>query len=146
MAEDDCCGVRDLMKFAVEDAPKFVYTNLDDVELERTIGKEFELSYDFEDYKLKVNKYIEENKNNLAIHKLRNNIPLNESEYKTLEKIFTGELGTKEDYEHNFKDTPFGLLVRRIAKMKREAALKAFSAFINEENLNANQIAFVNIF
>lgn len=28
--------------------------------------------------------------------------------------------------------------------MEREAALKAFSSFINEENLNANQIAFVN--
>src|SRR5690606_35758377 len=82
--------LRDLMKFAVEEAPKFVYTNLDDVELERTIGKEFELSYDFEDYKLKVNKYIEGNKNNIAIHKLRNNIPLTESDYKTLEKIFTG--------------------------------------------------------
>lgn len=136
--------LRDLMKFAVEEAPKFVYTNLDDVELERTIGKEFELSYDFEDYKLKVNKYIEDNKNNIAIHKLRNNIPLTESDYKTLEKIFTGELGTKEDYESNYKNTPFGLLVRRIAKMEREAALKAFSSFINEENLNANQIAFVN--
>lgn len=136
--------LRGLMKFAVTDAPKVVYTNLEDVELDRIVGKDFNLSYDFEDYKLKVNKYIEENKNNVAIHKLRNNIPLYESDYKTLEKIFTGELGTKEDYEKNFKDTPFGLLVRKVAKMERKAALKAFSSFINEENLNANQIAFVN--
>jgi type I restriction enzyme, R subunit len=136
--------LRDLMKFAVVDGPKTVYTNLKDIEQERVIGKEFELSYDFDDYKLKVNKYIEENKNNLAIHKLRNNIPLTEADYSTLEKIFTGELGTREDYESNFKDTPFGLLVRKIAKMEREAALKAFSSFISEENLTVDQIVFVN--
>ncbi|HBF38352.1 MAG TPA: hypothetical protein DDW50_13645, partial [Firmicutes bacterium] len=41
-------------------------------------------------------------------------------------------------------DTPFGLLVRKIAKMDRDAALRAFSSFINEQNLNANQIVFVN--
>jgi len=136
--------LRDLMKFAVTDAPIYVYTNLEDVELERVVGKEFQLNYDLEDYKLKVNRYIEENKNSIAIHKLRNNIPLTEEDYKTLERIFTGEIGTKEDYEKNYKDTPFGLLVRRIAKMERGAALKAFSSFISEENLNANQIAFVN--
>jgi type I restriction enzyme R subunit len=112
--------------------------------MERSVLKEFELNYDFEDYKLKVNKYINENKNNIAIHKLRNNIPLNQSDYKTLEKIFTGELGTREDYEKNFHDTPFGLLVRRIAKLERNATLEAFSSFINEQNLNANQIVFVN--
>lgn len=64
--------------------------------------------------------------------------------YKTLERIFTGELGTKEDYEKNFHDTHFGLLVRKVAKLEREGALKAFSSFINEQNLNANQIAFIN--
>jgi type I restriction enzyme, R subunit len=136
--------LRELMKFAVAEGRKIVYTNLEDAEVERSELKEFQLNYDFEDYKLKVNKYIEENKNNIAIHKLRNNIPLNQTDYKTLERIFTGELGTKEDYEKNFHATPFGLLVRRIAKLEREAALKAFSSFINEQNLNANQIVFVN--
>lgn len=136
--------LRDLMKFAVTEAPKIIYTNLEDAEQERIVGKEFDLSYDFDDYRLKVNKYIEENKNNLAIHKLRNNIPPTEADYIALEKIFTGELGTREDYEINYKDTPFGLLVRKIAKMERDAALKAFSSFINEENLNADQIVFVN--
>jgi type I restriction enzyme, R subunit len=136
--------LRDLMKFAVTDGWKTVYTNLEDEELTRSEAKEFQLSYDLEDYKLKVNQYIERNKNNIAIHKLRNNTPLNESDYKMLEKIFTGELGTKEEYEKSFKDTPFGLLVRKIAKMDRDAALRAFSSFINEQNLNANQIVFVN--
>lgn len=97
-----------------------------------------------ENYKLKVNKYIEENKDNIAIHKLRNNIPLNEEDYKILEKVFTGELGTKDDYQKNFQDTPFGLLIRRVAKLERSAAIKVFSSFINQQSLNANQISFVN--
>lgn len=94
------------MKFVASEAPKpLIYTNLADEEEERIVCKEFEINYDFEDYKIKVNKYIEENKNTIAIHKLRNNIPLNESDYKTLEKIFTGELGSKADYEKSFKET-----------------------------------------
>ncbi len=136
--------LRHLMKFAVTEGNKAIYTNLKDEELERTELKEFEMSYDLEDYNKKVNKYIEENKNTIAIHKLRNNIPLSQEDYKTLEKILTGELGSKEDYEKSYKDTPFGLLVRKIAKLEREATLKAFSSFINEHNLNVSQIEFVN--
>ena len=33
-----------------------------------------------------------------------------------LERIFTEELGTAEDYQTNYQDTPFGLLIRKIAK------------------------------
>lgn len=135
--------LRELMKF-IEVGPEVpIYTDLQDEEIERTVAKDFRLDYDLEEYKRKVNKFIEENKDNIAIHKLRNNIPLTETDYKMLERIFTGELGTREDYERSFKDTPFGLLVRRVAKLERAAAYKAFSAFINEQNLNADQIAFV---
>ena len=70
------------------------------------------------------------------IHKLRNNIPLTVLDYAALEKIFTGELGTAEDYKREFNDTPFGLLVRKIAKLEYEAATAAFSEFINDESLN----------
>lgn len=100
-------------------------------------------AYTFEDYKLKVNRYIEKNRDNLVIHKLRNNIPLTELDYEALEKIFTGELGTAEDYQREFKDTPFGLLVRKIAKLEYSAATAAFSEFINDQSLNQGQIVFV---
>lgn len=135
--------LRDLMKFIGGETPVLIYTNLHDEELERETGKDFRIDYNLHEYKRKVNKYIEENKDNIAIYKLRNNIPLTETDYKMLERIFTGELGTRADYERSFKDTPFGLLVRKIAKLERKAAYKAFSAFINDQNLNADQIAFV---
>ena len=100
-------------------------------------------AYDFEDYRLKVNRYIEDNKNNISIHKLRNNLPLTDIDYKALEHIFTGELGTQEDYEREFGKTPFGLLVRKVAKLEPAAANKVFSEFINDQNLNQKQIVFI---
>ena len=55
----------------------------------------------------------------------------------------TGELGSPEDYQREFQDTPFGLLVRKIAKLEYEAACAAFSEFINDQSLTQPQIVFV---
>jgi len=136
--------LRGLMKFIVDEGGKNpVYTNLSDVVLAVKEGETLYQAYDFEDYKLKVNRYIENNRDHLAIYKLRNNVPLTTSDYESLERIFTGELGTEEDYKREFQDTPFGLLVRKIAKMEHEAAMAAFSTFINDQSLNQAQIVFV---
>jgi type I restriction enzyme R subunit len=136
--------LRNLVKFIVDEGGRNpIYTNLADEILTVIEGKAMYQAYDFEDYKLKVNRYIEQNRDTLAIHKLRNNIPLTALDYKSLEKIFTGELGTAEDYKREFQDTPFGLLVRKIAKLEYEAAIVAFSEFINDESLSQVQIVFV---
>lgn len=74
----------------------------------------------------------------------QNNKPLQTADYTELERSFTVELGSKIDYEREYGDTPFGLLVRKIAKVDHEAAMEAFSAFINDESLNQKQIAFVH--
>ena len=39
-----------------------------------------------------------------------------------LEKILIEDLGSQEDYKEVYGDTPLGLLVRKIAKMDRNAA------------------------
>ncbi|WP_407306130.1 DEAD/DEAH box helicase family protein [Desulfosporosinus sp. SB140] len=136
--------LRSLIKFIVEKGVKNpIYTNLADLVLELKEGVGLAPAYDFKDYKLKVNRYIEKNRDHLAIHKLRNNMPLNAKDYESLEQIFTGELGTADDYKREFKDTPFGLLVRKIAKLEYEAACMAFSEFINDQSLSQAQIAFV---
>ena len=69
--------------------------------------------------------------------------PLTALDYKSLEQILTGELGTLEDYNREFQDTPFGLLVRKIAKLEYEAASAAFSEFINDQSLSQAQIVYV---
>jgi type I restriction enzyme R subunit len=136
--------LRSLIKFIVDEGGQNpIYTNLSDVVLEVREGEGLEPAYTFEDYKLKVNRYIEDNRDHIAIHKLRNNIPMTALDYESLEHIFTGELGTAEDYQREFQDTPFGLLVRKIAKLEYEAACMAFSEFINDQSLSQAQIVFV---
>lgn len=136
--------LRSLIKFIIDEGGRNpIYTNLADEILTVHEGKAMYQAYDFEDYKLKVNRYIEQNRDTLAIYKLRNNIPLTALDYESLEKIFTGELGTAEDYQREFQDTPFGLLVRKIAKLEYEAASVAFSEFINDQSLSQVQIVFV---
>ena len=134
--------LRSLIKFLVEPVRPPIITKLMDPVIESKEGEELDPAYDFEDYRKKVNRYVEENGNAIAIYKLKNNIPLSEGDYKELERILTSELG-KEDYEREFGDTPFGLLIRKIVKLDHEAAMKAFSKFINDESLNQKQISFV---
>jgi len=137
--------LRSLIKFIVDTVPGrgTIYTNLADEVLEVREGEGLEAAYDFADYRLKVNRYIEQNRDHLAIHKLRNNIPLTALDYRSLERIFTGELGTADDYKREYQDTPFGLLVRKITKLEYEAACLAFAEFINDQSLSQAQIVFV---
>lgn len=60
-----------------------------------------------------------------------------------LEHIFTHELGNAEDYARTYGDTPFGLLVRKLVHLDRDAAMEAFSEFLNDQSLNEQQISFV---
>lgn len=136
--------IRDLIKLIEDGNRKIKYTDFEDVITERKEGEKIDSPYEFDDYRLKVNRYIEENKNNEVIYKLRNNMPLSEKDYKELEMIFTVQLGSKDDYEREFGETAFGILVRKIAKLEHEAVMKTFSNFINEQSLNSQQIAFVN--
>ena len=137
--------LRELIKF-LDDGNRFstVFTKLSDPILEQSEGVQMAAPYDFEDYRAKVNRYVNEHGDTLAIYKLTHNIPLSAGDYKELERVLTVELGSKEDYQREYGDTPFGLLIRKIAKMDHDSAMQAFSAFINDESLNQKQIAFVH--
>ena len=136
--------LRDLIQFLVDKKRPPIITRLDDPVIQQQEGEELPAAYDFEEKKKKVNRYIEENGNTLAIYKLTHNIPLASGDYSELERVLTEELGSKEDYTREFGDTPFGLLVRKIAKLDHDAAMEAFSQFINDESLNQSQITFVH--
>lgn len=137
--------LRALIQFLDEGEKKHqIITKLTDPVTEQQEGVQMEAAYDFEDYRAKVSRYVNEHGDTLAIHKLTHNIPLSQGDYQELERILTSELGSREDYIREFGDTPFGLLIRKIAKLDHEAAMAAFSAFINDQSLNQKQIAFVH--
>lgn len=139
-------ALRDLMKFLSDDGnvKQPIVTNLVDPVIEIQEGTPIDAPYDFEDYRKKVNRYVEEHSDTMAIYKLVHNIPLSLGDYQMLERILTEELGSEADYQREYGDTPFGLLIRKIAKLDHQAAMEAFSMFINDQSLNQNQIAFIN--
>ena len=135
--------LRDLIQFI--DGPKKpkIFTKLDDPVIGFQEGQGIGPAYDFEDYRRKVNRYIEDHKNDTVIYKLNHNQPLYKADYDELERILTQELGDSEDYKREYGDTPFGLLVRKIAKLDHDSAMSAFSTFINDSSLNQKQIEFI---
>ena len=137
-------SLRDIMKFIPPKKVRIHYTDFEDEVIFREEGRKIDMgSSDFEDYRARVNEYVEAHKNQPTIEKLLHNKPISTDDYKELERIFTEELGTVEDYKFNYQDTPFGLLIRKIAKMDRDSAYAAFSSFIAEERPNADQIHFI---
>ena len=125
-------------------AARFYYTHFTDSILDRQEGLTVDTGENFESYQAKVSHYILTHGDTMAIHKLTHNIPLSPGDYEELSRVFTVELGDAEDYQQAFGDTAFGLLVRRVAKLDHEAAMAAFSQFINDESLNRQQIDFVH--
>ena len=143
--EDIRTELRDLMQFLNDGTKKpKIFTRLDDPVLECKEGELLDAAYDFEDYRKKVNRYVEEHKNDAVIYKLNHNLPLLKEDFEELERIFTKELGDSDDYKREFGDTPFGLLIRKIAKLDHDSAMSAFSAFINDSSLNQKQIEFIH--
>ncbi len=138
--------LRGLMQFLVEigSVKNPIITRLTDPIIGEQEGVQLEPPYDFEDYRAKVDRYVNKNGNTLAIYKLTHNIPLSVGDYRELERVLTSELGSKEDYAREFGNTPFGLLVRKIAKLDHDAAMAAFSQFINDQSLSQKQITFVH--
>ena len=136
--------LRGLIKFLDNPIRNPIVTRLTDPVIAKSEGVVLETPYDFEDYKQKVNRYVTEHGDTMAIYKLTHNIRLSSGDYEELERILTSELGSREDYEREYRDTPFGLLIRRIAKLDHEAAMEAFSQFINDAALNQRQIEFVH--
>lgn len=138
--------LRGIVKFLVNQGPsrKIIYTSLSDPVTDVIVGVTLDPDEDFADYKLKVNRYLQDYGNNTVINKLRMNKPMTKKEFEELERIFTQELGTADDYSRTYGETPFGLLVRKVVKLDHDAAMEAFAEFINDESLTERQMAFVH--
>ena len=134
--------LRDLVQFLDVAERRVIITTITDSVLLTREGDTL-MPEVFESYQEKVESYFLSHQNHPTIQKLINNYPIDESDYKALEYIFTHELGSKDDYEKRFKGKEFGLVVRDIVKMRPEAAEKAFSDLINSKSMNINQINYL---
>lgn len=136
-------SLRNLMKYLPKGIIKYD-TDFTD-EILSTEWNESELENDeLKNYKAKVEFYIRQHQDNIAIAKLKTNQPLTEVDIESLEQILWNELGSKDDYEKEYGHKPLGEFVREIVGLDMNAAKAAFSEFLNDTNLDSRQIYFVN--
>ena len=95
-------------------------------------------------YRAKAEFYIRQHVNDDVIAKLKSNIPMTADDIKVLENILWKDLGTQEEYEAEFGKKPLGEFVREIVGLDMNAAMAAFSKFLDNVNLDSRQIYFVN--
>ncbi len=141
--------VREALRLLIQYIDKIVlpiyHKDFEDTIIDKKEGEPIYASNDLKNYRKKVEFYLAEHMDQLAVYKLRNNKRLSEADLVTLENILWKELGSKEDYQKEYGDTPIGKLVRKIVGVERSAVNEAFSEFLSEERLNVNQIRFVNL-
>lgn len=136
-------NLRDLMKYIPVSKIRYD-TNFDD-EILAIDWKESELENDdLKNYKAKAEFYVRQHQDNAAIAKLKSNQPLTSADVKELEKILWSEVGTKQDYVEEYGDKPLGEFVREIVGLDMGAAKAAFAEYLDNVNLDARQIYFVN--
>ena len=108
--------------------------------------------------KAKFQKYLDKNKELLSIKKLRNNIELDNEDLKELKQLlYSNEEVSLESLknENNTeiekisslygKKESFGIFIRSLIGLDREAINKEFSEFLNKEKFNSNQIELINL-
>lgn len=136
-------NLRDLIKYIPKGGPKYTTNFIDDI-----IGKEIKPAEiendDLKNYKMKAEYYVRQNQDQIAIKKLRTNLPLTKADIASLEKVLWSELGTKADYEAEYGQKPLGEFVREIVGLDMNAAKEAFADYLNDVNLDSRQIYFVN--
>lgn len=136
-------NLRELIKYIPKDGPKYTTNFIDDI-----IGKEIKPAEiendDLKNYKMKAEYYVRQNQDQIAIKKLRTNLPLTKADIGSLEKVLWSELGTKADYEAEYGQKPLGEFVRELVGLDMNAAKEAFADYLNDVNLDSRQIYFVN--
>ena len=141
--------IRDLVHFLQEEQKiKPIYTDLQDVLNEDGI-QEYDIIGNFQNlrsYKDRVEGFIRRNKHRLVIDKLYRNLPINAFELQQLEQDLIAEaLGSKEQFVAEYGEQPLGTFIRKIIGLDQDAILAHFAGFINEANLSARQIKFMDL-
>ena len=138
-------SLRELIKYLQKEGQKIYYTKFEDFIIAEENNSSMYNANDLKNYRKKVEHYLKEHQDELAIFKLRNNKKLTKQDVKTLEDILFMELGSQSDYEKEFGDTPVNQLVRKIVGLDANAANEAFSEFLSGESLNTKQIHFIKL-
>ncbi len=138
--------LRDLMQYLKREMKTKEINITDEVIFERE-GERLIPDNTLDDYYERASRYVKENENNPVLVKLKNNLPLDDSDFAALEEIFWHEVGSQDEYRkmlpEETQDMPLGKFVRSLTGLSQDAAQKAFSAFLDESVYNEEQIGLI---
>lgn len=95
--------MRCLMHFLRREIKTKVINVTDDVIFERE-GEQFTQASNLESYYERARRYVDENADEPVLNKLKNNIPLDQEDWDSLERIFWSEVGTADEYRKELND------------------------------------------
>jgi type I restriction enzyme, R subunit len=131
--------LRSLVKLIEKKQRQPIYTDFEDLmgsEREFTLPG-FSTPSDFERFRAKARQFLKANENHITIYKLRMNEPLTPTDLAELERMLSESgIGNAQDLQ-KAKETNegLGLFVRSLIGLDREAAKKAFGAFLGGKTL-----------
>ncbi len=134
--------LRDLMQYLKKEMRAKIINVTDSVLLEKE-GERFTEDPAMEGYYQRAERYVKENESKPAIQKLKNNETLSTSDWDDLEKVFWHEVGTEKEYDAIANGVSLGRFIRGITGLSHEAALTAFSEFLDNQLFTEQQITFV---
>ncbi len=141
--------IRELIRLLDKEKKVIVHTNfedeLKDIRFDATLP-----SYgDFKDYKAHISEYVKRHQDHIAIQKLKRNKLITALDVESFADMLEQEqVGTKEQFNQHFStdgENSFGIFVRGLLGLDRNAAQGAFAALLQKATLNANQINFINM-
>lgn len=103
-----------------------------------------------EQYRKKVQAYLREHQDHIAIQRLKQNQPLTETDLQSLETALV-EIGAEEGQRllsamlTQTEAPSLAWFVRSLVGMDREAAKKAFARFLSDRSLTPQQIRFIEL-
>lgn len=132
--------LRDLVKFIFGEKRKSFEVDIEDTVTVDGVAEELAT---YTTYRQRVLEYLAANRNLPVLQKILNIEPLTVADIKELERILWEELGTKDEYRHCTQNMLCGdyvaAFIRSIIGVDRAVALRMFSQFIDENDLNSEQ-------
>ena len=132
--------LRDLMKFIFGEKRKSFEVDIEDTITEDGVAEE---AATYTTYRQRVLEYLAANRNLPVLQKILNIVPLTVFDIKELERILWDELGTKDEYRHCTRNMICGdyvaAFIRSIIGIDRAVALRMFTQFISDNELNSQQ-------
>ncbi|MGO2662068.1 MAG: DEAD/DEAH box helicase family protein [Propionibacterium freudenreichii] len=140
--------IRGLVRFQDKKQRNPVYVDFEDI---FTDPKDVPLptmtpSVDIDRFRDKVQAYLREHQDNVALQRLRRNRPLTSQDITVLEQLLTASGADRDAIDHAAEQQGgLGRFIRSLVGLDRAAATEAFSAFLDKATYSEAQIRFVEL-